>query len=158
LPVSVAIVELVVFVMVAERVGFGWAILLQMATSLVGLIVLRFEGFRAWARVRHGGGDPTGDRIGTARGPDPTKIADTGVRLLAGVLLTIPGFVTDLVALALLIPPIRRSTGRRLSAAVFRTFPSQETRPGPKGPTSRPQHRPVVIEGEIVDDDGRHHS
>ena len=144
-PLAVGLLELVVFVYVTRWIGFGWALLLMLATSLVGIAVLRIEGFRAWAALRQSAAQGSLDG-GTNR------VADTGVRILAGLLLTIPGFVTDVVALVLLIPPVRKSIGRRLSAAAFRTFPGGRP-PGPPGSTGSQggvQHH-VVIEGEVVE-------
>lgn len=158
-PFLIGVVELVALVMVARWIGFGWALVLLLSTSVIGLALLRFEGFRAWAALRQAAADgqmDDGAGDGERAGGDPkTRIADTGARILAGLLLTVPGFVTDLVALVLLIPPIRRGVGRRLSAAAFRTFPVRRPGgvPGRGGtPGSQPgvKHG-VVIEGEVID-------
>lgn len=158
-PFLVGVLEIVTLVLVARWIGLGWALLLLFLTSIVGFALLRIEGFRAWAALRRTAaearmeGQAVDDTLAGAD-PDPsTKIADTGVRILSGVLMTLPGFVTDLFALLLLIPPVRRSMGRRLSAAAFRTFPGRM--PGPGGGQGGPgtQHRPVVIKGEVVDTD-----
>ena len=147
-PFAVAVIELVALVMVSRWIGFGWALVLLLSTSVIGLALLRFEGFRAWASLREAVAQ---ERFGESEDGltgASERIADTGVRMLAGVMLTLPGFVTDICALILLMPPIRQSVGRRLSAAAFRTFPAE--RRGAGGPSQGPQHGPV-IEGEVVD-------
>lgn len=157
-PFAVGVVEFVALVVVADGIGLGWALVLMLATSVAGLALLRLEGFRAWAALRRTvlDGHLAEESQHEAVEDDPaTRMADTGVRILRGVLLTLPGFVTDLMALALLMPPVRRSVGRRLAAAVFRTFdvPRPPARGGAGGTDA--EHK-VVIEGEVVDSDGDH--
>ncbi|MFD0788084.1 FxsA family protein, partial [Micromonospora azadirachtae] len=45
-------IELAVFVLVGQAVGFGVAVLLVFAVSLLGLVLLRREGMRAWRGFR----------------------------------------------------------------------------------------------------------
>jgi UPF0716 protein FxsA len=45
---------------------------------------------------------------------------DTALGLLGGVLLVIPGFVTDVLAVPLLLPPTRRVVRRQLSRHLAR--------------------------------------
>ncbi len=71
--------------------------------------------------------------------------------LLAGALLLTPGFVTDAVGLALLLPPVRALVRRSLAAYATRRLLG-----GPAGPGRRSGGR--VVEGEVVDDeDGPEH-
>src|SRR5476651_1114858 len=44
--------ELVMFVVVASHIGFAWALLLVLASSLAGLLVLRHAGGNHIARIR----------------------------------------------------------------------------------------------------------
>ncbi|WP_298323021.1 FxsA family protein [Haloactinopolyspora sp.] len=148
-PFAIGVLELVALVMVARWIGFGWALLLLLSTSVIGLAVLRFEGFRAWASLREAVAQGRFDDTEEAAAGASERIAGTGVRMLAGVMLTLPGFVTDICALVLLIPPVRKSVGRRLSAAALRTFPSGRP-PGGGGVSQATRHGPV-IEGEVVD-------
>src|SRR5262249_21382231 len=88
-----AIIEVVAFVLVADAIGWGYAILLAVATSIVGAMLLRREGTRAWTRFR----DVTA--AGEKPGPHLTKSV---VGLLGAFLLMIPGFVTDAIGVLLL--------------------------------------------------------
>lgn len=164
-PFALGVIELIALVMVANWVGFGWALLILLGTSILGVALLRIEGLRAWQELRAAAADgrfpqdePESVEASSAR------MADTGARILSGVLLTFPGFVTDLIGLVLLVPPIRRGVGRRLAASAFRTFPGRRGpgmgglgRPGGPdgagGPGGPGVQHGVVIEGEVVDTD-----
>ena len=98
------LMEIAVFVLVAALVGFGWAVALLLLTTLAGSLVLRHAGRRKIAlfRVAVTDNDVTGIQ------------ANTGgfLTVLAGFLLFVPGFLTDLLGAALLIGPIRRAVGQ----------------------------------------------
>ncbi len=92
--------EIVVFILVAAILGFGFALLLMLATTLAGFLLLRHAGRGGIARFRVAvsDADVTGFR------------ANTGgfLTVLAGLLLFLPGFLTDLAGAALLLGPVRR--------------------------------------------------
>ncbi|GIJ26702.1 hypothetical protein Vqi01_18640 [Micromonospora qiuiae] len=96
--VSVA-AELAVFVLVGRAVGFGAATLLVFAASLLGLVLLRREGVRAWRGFREAA------RSGR---PPGREVTEGLVGLLGALLLAIPGLVSAVVGLVLLVPPVRR--------------------------------------------------
>jgi UPF0716 protein FxsA len=104
---ALPLAELAVFIAVASSIGFAWALMLVLASSLAGGLVLRHAGGSHIARVR----------VALDQGSFTALQADSsgGLILLAGILLLIPGFITDVVGLLLLIAPLRRSL-----AAVFR--------------------------------------
>ena len=100
-------VEITVFILVAATVGLLWALTLMLATTLAGFLVLRRAGR---GRIAH-------FRVAVA-------VADTDVTgieantvgfltVLAGLLLFVPGFLTDLIGAALLIGPVRRWCGAK---------------------------------------------
>ena len=97
---ALPLMELAVFIAVAATIGFALALLLVMATSLAGALVLRHAGGNHIARVR----------VALNQGSFTALQADnTGaMTLLAGILLLIPGFITDVVGLLLLLAPLRR--------------------------------------------------
>lgn len=106
-----AIMEIVVFVLVGRALGFGLATILVLALSLLGMLLLRREGVRAWRGFRAAAqaGQPPGDRV-----------ADGLVGLAAGLLLAVPGFVTGAVGLLLALPPARQLARRRAQVAAER--------------------------------------
>src|SRR5580700_8013846 len=81
------IAEIVVFVAVAAQIGFADAVLIQLVCSLVGVVVIRSAGGVRLDRLRSQFGE---GMIRTAQfdGADM-------VRAAAGVLLVVPGFLTD---------------------------------------------------------------
>jgi UPF0716 protein FxsA len=112
---SLPLMELVAFIAVSALIGFGWALGLVLAGSLAGFLILRHAGGNHIERVRValGSGNFTALRADSSAGPI----------LLAGILLLIPGFITDLLALLLLVPPLRR-----VAAASFATFAAPRNR------------------------------
>ena len=103
------VAEIAVFLVVAAVIGWLWAFALMLATTFAGLMVLRRAGRRRIARFRVAVADT-----------DVTGIeAHTGgfLTVLAGLLLFLPGFLTDVIGAALLIAPVRRwcaATFRRM--------------------------------------------
>lgn len=96
--VVVPIVELVVFVEVAQWIGLAEAALLLLLISVVGLWLVKAQGAAAFRRGR---ADLDAQRV-------PGRPIVDGLLIFAGaVLLVVPGFVTALVGLALLVPPTR---------------------------------------------------
>ena len=95
--------EIAAFVLVAALIGVAGALLLMLATTLAGILVLRHSGRGRIAHFRVA----VSDAEMTA-----TEVNSTGfLTVLAGLLLVLPGFLTDLVGIALLIAPIRRWCG-----------------------------------------------
>jgi UPF0716 protein FxsA len=146
------IAEIFAFVLVTRLIGVGWALLALIALSLLGGWLLKREGTRAWARMRDvqaAGGRP---------GPHLTRAV---VGLGAALLLVVPGFLTDLVGLLLLIPPVRSLAGRRAAAIAEKRLSPRVVGDlfGPrrvKVRTGRPEPDGAAvdttpIEGEIVD-------
>jgi len=104
------IAEIAVFVAVAAAVGLAYAFTLMLVTSLAGFLVLRQAGRGKLAhfRVAVADSDITGFE------------ANTGgvLTVLAGLLLLLPGFITDLIGGLLLIGPVRRWCSARFRRAM----------------------------------------
>lgn len=94
----VPIVELYVFVQVADAIGFLPTLAWIVAVSLVGAWMVKREGIGALRRAN--------ERM--AAGEVPTDELANGVMiLLGGALLLTPGFFTDALGLVLVLPPTR---------------------------------------------------
>lgn len=93
--------ELTAFIAVASALGFLRALALLLATSFAGALVLRHAGGSHIARIRTAWG----------QGSVTSLQADSSgaLVLLAGILLLLPGFITDAVGLLLLLSPLRRA-------------------------------------------------
>lgn len=93
------IAEIATFVWVGSRIGVGMTLLLVAVGVVIGLWLVRRQGFATAGRVQ----------AMIARGESPAQGMLEGLALLAaGVLFLLPGFLTDVAALLLLIPPLRR--------------------------------------------------
>ncbi len=93
--------ELAVFIIVAEEIGFLSAMMLIIVSTMAGAMVLRHAGGSHIARMRVAVGTNNFTSL-QADGPGT-------LTLLAGILLLIPGFITDVLGLLLLLAPLRRA-------------------------------------------------
>lgn len=92
------LVELAVIIQVAGSIGALDTIGLLIAVSLVGAWLAKHQGLGVLRRIQ----------AALDRGEMPSsEVADGGLILLAGALMIAPGFVSDAVALLLLLPPTR---------------------------------------------------
>lgn len=100
------VMELAAFIAVAAEIGFLPALALIAAGSFAGMLVLRHAGGSHIARVR----------VALDQGSFTALQADGsgGLILLAGILLLIPGFITDALGLLLLAAPLRQALGAAL--------------------------------------------
>ena len=99
--------ELFVIVNVADGIGIGYTIVLLLAISAAGAWLVKVQGFGALTRIQ----------IALRQGSMPTtELVDGALIVAGGALLLTPGFITDLVGFALLIPPSRVLVRRALVA------------------------------------------
>jgi UPF0716 protein FxsA len=134
------VAEVAAFVAVGEHIGFGWAVLILIAVSALGPFLVKRVGLGILARTQ--------DRL--QQGEVPTRQVLDGVVVLAGgILICIPGFISDALGLLLLIGPVRhfvlRVAGLRVAQRVETMRPGRwgvidvETWPAP-GHTPGPDH------------------
>ena len=109
------LVEIAVFLQVAAWIGVLNTLALMVAISVCGAWLVKRQGIGTLARMRvelDDGRIPTG------------PMTDGGLLAAAGFLLLVPGFVTDVFGLALLVPPVRRGVrgwlGHRFSVRTAR--------------------------------------
>ena len=152
-----AVAEIAVFVAVVHAVGAGWAVLALAATCLAGLMLLRREGVRGWRRFR---------AAAESGRPPGHQVSDGLVGLAGALLLAVPGFVTSVLGVLLLVPPLRtvvrrsveRATERRMTSALAGDlFGPRRVRVRRGAPVAEPADVRVpaqpgaAIEGEVVD-------
>lgn len=113
LVVIVPIIELFAFVKVAGWIGIPEALLLLLALSVFGAWLVKVQGVGVIRRI--------GDDLSARRIP-ARPMVDGGLLLLAGLLILIPGFVTDVFGLLLLIPVVRDTAGNALLRRWTRKF------------------------------------
>ncbi|MGB9185060.1 MAG: FxsA family protein [Solirubrobacteraceae bacterium] len=93
------VAELFVVIKAAEAIGVLLTILLLVASWPLGVSLLRAESRVAWRRLS----------AAVAAGRPPAAEALNGALVVVGgVLLIVPGFITDVFGLLLLLPPTRR--------------------------------------------------
>jgi UPF0716 protein FxsA len=99
------IAEIYVAVKVADAIGVIAMILLLIAGWPLGTWALRSRGRAAWRRLA----------AAVAEGRPPGReVIDGALIVIGGVLLLVPGFITDIVALFVLFPPTRSLARRGL--------------------------------------------
>ena len=117
--------EIATFILVGGAIGVLRTLILVVLSALVGWIMLRDAGVITAIKLQRQHGNPA------------AVLAEGGTKMLAGLLLLIPGFLTDIAAILVLIP----STRNLLFSGL-----------GPNGPTAgpgQPASRPDVIEGDF---------
>jgi UPF0716 protein FxsA len=135
--------EIVAFIEVGHAIGWLLAILLLLGTSVLGMQLLRLQGRAAIGRVSAA--------ISEHRAPGRAA-ADGILGFLGGVLLVIPGFITDAFGLLLLFPPTRTLTRRWMSRHYAGRVMSFAAMTGRFASGSRGQ-RPSDVDATAVDDD-----
>lgn len=146
------VLELFVFVKVAGAIGFFPALLLIILGSMFGVFVLRVAGLATALRARES----------LNRGELPAQTMLEGLMLaLAGGLLILPGFISDVVGLIMLLPMSRRLLADKMrqraeeQAMRQRAFADDlqpRGGPSPREPLGR---EPNVIEGEFEHRDSK---
>lgn len=91
--------ELAAAVAVAHLIGVLGCVLLLIAGWPVGSWLLRSEGRSALRRFR--------EALAAGR-PPAAEVAEGALVLLGGMLLVVPGFITDAIGLLGLVPVVRR--------------------------------------------------
>jgi UPF0716 protein FxsA len=141
--VGVPIVEVFVFIEVGRAIGWLLAVLLLIGTSVLGARLLRIQGRSAIERVSLA--------VSERRAPARAAI-DGALGFLGAVLLSVPGFVTDVLGALLLLPATRALTRSWLSrhyAGRMMSFVAAAGRFA-SGDRSVP---PADVESTAVDDD-----
>ena len=116
--VVLPIIEISVALQVAHHIGGPETILLLIAFSIIVVWLAKRAGFSIVRSMR----------FEIQEGKVPANgVIDAVLVFAAGVLLFVPGFVTGIVGLVLLLPPVRMATRnwlkRRVTGRVYRLGP-----------------------------------
>ncbi|GLY02926.1 FxsA family protein [Actinoplanes sp. NBRC 101535] len=133
-----ALIEIVVFLSVADAIGGFWAVLILAASTLGGLALLRREGIKGWRAFQ------AAARAGRAPGAEVTHSL---IGLLGSLLLAVPGFLTSVAGLLFLLPP-----GRGLARRGVERFAERRLGGAAAGTIFGPRKVVVVVDDEIVDE------
>ena len=107
--IAVPMIEIALFIQVGGAIGLGWTLAIVLITAVLGTWMVRTQGAMALGQLRSSFSDLQ----------DPTEPLVHGAMILfSGALLLTPGFFTDAVGFALLIPAVRSAAYKAIRARV----------------------------------------
>lgn len=135
--IAIPLIEIALFIQVGGLLGLWPTLAIVIATALLGTSLLRAQGAQAMADLR---------RSMNALQDPSESLAHGAMILFAGALLLTPGFFTDALGFALMVPAFRKAVFHRLRSRIeVQSSVQFETAPGPRA--RNPQDR--VIDGEF---------
>ncbi|MFJ9666283.1 MULTISPECIES: FxsA family membrane protein [unclassified Streptomyces] len=154
LPLAVAawlVLEIWLLTLLAGATN-GLVVLLVLVAGLVlGSAVIKRAGRRAFKNL---GETLQQQQSGSVAGPRPNSEGN-GLMMLGGLLLILPGLISDALGLLLLVPPVQRAVSRTAERAVERKL--REVADGSLGDAFQQarMHRPdgKVVQGEVIRDE-----
>ena len=138
--VGVPILEIALFIQVGGWIGLWPTIAIVVLTALAGSFLMRREGSATLGQLRQS----------LAHGGDPSRpLAHGALILVAGVMLLTPGFFTDALGLALMIPPLRSVLIAYLSRRIGARMQVHQSGFAMHRQQSSPNSAPDIIDGEF---------
>lgn len=138
--IIIPLFEIYLFIQVGDQVGALNTVALVVLTAVIGVLLLRWQGVQTLMRAR--------ERM--AAGEVPAQQMLEGMLLaVGGILLLVPGFFTDAIGFALLIPLLRRGIYRLLKARAVVNINTHRARQSGRGD---------VIDGEYRREDDEDHT
>ena len=102
----IPVVEVILFVTVGDAIGILSTAAMVVGTALLGAALVKRQGIATWARARR--------RLESGQLPGD-ELAHGAMILVSGALLLTPGFLTDAIGFALLVPAVRDVVKRQLA-------------------------------------------
>lgn len=143
--VSVPLIEIALFIQIGGAIGLWPTLLIVVLTAMLGTFLVRNQGAMAMGKLQRSFSELN----------DPTEpLAHGAMILISGALLLTPGFFTDAVGFALLMPPVRVAVfnylRKRVKVQSFSMGSTHHTstrhQPGEHGPAD-------IIDGEFTEVD-----
>lgn len=138
--VAIPIIEIGLFIQIGGFLGLWTTLGIVILTAFLGTVLVKSQGLAAMGNIRN--------NLNEFR--DPTESLAHGAMILAsGLLLLTPGFFTDAIGFALLVPPIRLAIFHAIKARInVQSF--VQTGPVRNEPASE-----TIIDGDFseIDDD-----
>ena len=98
--VVIPMIEIALFIQVGGAIGLPWTLMIVLLTAIIGAAMVKTQGLRTMQKIQQSFSDLQ----------DPTEpLANGAMILISGALLLTPGFFTDTVGFALLVPGVRRT-------------------------------------------------
>lgn len=134
--IAVPLIEIGLFIQVGGWLGLWPTLAIVVLTAIAGTALVKSQGAQALAQLKGSFDDLR----------DPTEpLAHGAMILFSGALLLTPGFFTDFVGFALLVPAVRRAVLREIKKRV-----NVQTVRSDRG--WQPQDE-TIIEGTYTDED-----
>jgi UPF0716 protein FxsA len=143
--VAVPLIEIALFVQIGGAIGLWPTLGIVILTAFIGTRLMRAQGVLAMSQLRQSFGQLN----------DPTEpLAHGAMILFSGALLLTPGFFTDFIGFALLIPAVRHAVFKwaraRIKVSEFSMGASMGGHHSGQNPAGRPSQSDV-IDGDYED-------
>lgn len=135
---AVPLIEIALFIQVGGAIGLWPTLAIVVLTAVLGTYLVRTQGALALNNLRRS--------FGTLSDPSE-PLAHGAMILFSGALLLTPGFFTDAIGFALLIPAVRSAVFHYLRSRV--TVRSFQMGPDPRHDPRTHRGQPDVIDGEF---------
>jgi UPF0716 protein FxsA len=134
--------EIAGFVVVGKAIGL-WATLgLVVLSSLLGVVLLRAQGLTILRRI---------STIGREGGVPGRELVHGAMVVVAGFLLLLPGFITDILGLLLFVPGVRELAWKFLSRRIIILGSSPAFNRSRGGPPQQPKTGGPVVDLDADD-------
>lgn len=100
----VPMIEIAILIGVGTRIGTGWTIAIVLGTAVLGGLFLALYGRDLIVEVR--------EEISQGHFPS-NRMIDGSLAVVGSILLIMPGFLTDIAGIVLLLPPTRFMIGKK---------------------------------------------
>ncbi|MFJ1700839.1 FxsA family membrane protein [Streptomyces sp. NPDC087532] len=151
-----AVLEIWLLTVVADVAGGFTVLLLLVAGIVLGAAVMKRAGHRAFRNLTETLQRMPGQPGAAAPQTAPQGSRGNGFLMLGGLLLMIPGLISDVAGLLLLVPPVRSALGRYAERSLERRM--RAATPGSLSDAFQQAriHRPdgKVVQGEVIRQDG----
>jgi len=139
---ALPILELALLIKLGQMIGFWWTLALIFGTGLAGVAIIQMQGLAMLSRFR----DMIDGRTTTA-GFD----FGSGLLMMAGTLLVLPGPLSDVVGLLLLLPPVRSLVARWVArrVTIYTETIRTTSQPSAEPPSSGGTNAGPIIDGEF---------
>ena len=141
--IGVPLIEIALFIQVGGAIGLGYTLLIVVLTAVLGTWLVRSQGIAALSDLQRS--------LNELQNP-AEPLAHGAMILFSGALLLTPGFFTDAIGFALLVPGVRRAVfdwlKSKIRVASFTVGPG----PDPRNPRA-PDDAGDVIDGEFAEVD-----
>ncbi|MFC0849514.1 MULTISPECIES: FxsA family membrane protein [Streptomyces] len=156
-PLAIAawlLAEIWLLITVASAAGGLTVLALLVGGAVLGGYVIKRAGRRAFRNLTETLQQQQYGAAGPVAGPQPGSEGNT-FTMLGGLLLMVPGLLSDVLGLLCLVPPVRKALGRYAERSLEKRM--RAARPGSLGDAFQQarMHQPdgKVVQGEVIRED-----